>query len=181
MKPTQTDLIEPTQTELIGIVRLMRNYGRRILDGLQPEQLNWVLPESKGKPIIYYFAHIMNAEIYWLIHLGDHTFDYVGKDATFEDGLKLYDRLQDYLVSKISESDSNEDFQLRHPEIDGKEIVVRGSLGWMIWRTSMHALHHFAQIAFIRHTLGYPPEKGDEFEWGRVMDKVVTLAHGEEK
>lgn len=168
--------IQPSKTELQDLVKLLRAYGSRLLEGLLPENLHWVPPKTQGKPIIYYFAHILNAEIYWLHHLGDKTLAFVEKDATFQDGLALYKKLEIYLLEKIANS-TEEDLQLQAPISENKEFLQRGKLGWMIWRTSMHAIHHFGQIAYIRYALGNPPAEDGDYTWSKVMDAVVAIAH----
>ena len=169
--------MNPTQNELIEIVKTIRGYGTRLLDNLTQKQLVWIPENSQGRTILNYFAHILNAEIYWLHHMDDKTLNYVGKEATFEDGKKLYIDLQEHLIQKIQKADSD-DFKFKIPIFEIDKIIQKGSLGWMIWRTSMHSIHHFAQIAYIRHTLGNPPNEDSHFSWSKVMDKLVALAHG---
>ena len=168
--------MQPTKTELLQLIDLVRGYGSRLLNGIDPTNLTWIPPSTKGRSILSYFAHILNAEIYWLKTMGDNTFDYIGKDASFADGQLCFSQLRDHLREKVLEC-IPEETVLRKPQKDPLEEKVPGSLAWMIWRTSMHALHHFAQIAYIRHTVGNPPEEGAEYAWSQVMDRVVALAH----
>ncbi len=58
---------------------------------------------------------------------------------------------------------------------DNNQLIQQGTLGWMIWRTSMHAIHHYAQIAYIRFALDKPPIEESDFKWTTVMDTVIML------
>ena len=167
-----------SKNELKNIVTLVRGYGHRLLKGIKTGNLTWIPPKTQGKPILYYFAHILNAEIYWLKHMEENSLEYIGEKATFNDGINMYTKLQEFLLEKIKNA-TKEDLELIIPVFENKIATKVGSLAWMIWRTSMHAVHHFAQIAYIRYALNNPPEDDDGHSWSKVMDQLVRLAHSE--
>ena len=73
---------------------------------------------------------------------------------------------------------SEEQMEIKKHILENEETIQTGTLGWMIWRTSMHAIHHFAQIAYIRHALENPPVEDDNYSWSKVMDSIVLLKLG---
>ena len=51
------------QKRLLKAIDTLRDYGQRLTDGLSDEMLNWIPKESKGKPIVEIFRHILEGEI----------------------------------------------------------------------------------------------------------------------
>ena len=89
-------------------------------------------------------------------------------------------------ILELIESVSDDDLELRKFEWEGENHQIlkrKGTLAWIIYRTSMHAVHHFGQIAYIRFSLENPPADkidGHSNPWGYVMDKLIFLAHSDE-
>ena len=89
-------------------------------------------------------------------------------------------------ILELIENAEDEDLNLRTPEWEGEnyqKLKRRGTLAWKIYRTSMHAIHHFGQIAYIRFSLENPPAdkiNGHSDPWGYIMDELIFLSHSDE-
>jgi hypothetical protein len=142
--------------------------------GLSDGEFNWIPSKTKGRSIHSYFRHILNAEIFWLLKMGYSNLDYFGHDIQLEKLFLGFEAMEDYLLGAIREA-SEEQMEITQHILENEETIQTGTLGWMIWRTSMHALHHFAQIAYIRHALENPPAEDDNYNWSKVMDSIVLL------
>ena len=63
---------------------------------------------------------------------------------------------------------------IRLPSYDNEKLVKPGNFTWLVLRTSLHAIHHFGQIAHIRYSLNNPPNKEErKVTWGEAMDVIV--------
>ncbi len=162
-----------TKKNLIELVTVLRGYGNRILDGLDENAVKWIPAGTKGRSTQDYFCHIINAEIYWLIQL-DHKLEYIDGRKNFEDILKRYRKMGKYLIDSIQNCEEEQMKIIIHKS-ENDQLIQQGTLGWMIWRTSMHAIHHYAQIAYIRFALDKPPIEDSEFKWTTVMDSIIML------
>jgi hypothetical protein len=166
--------MKTSKNSLISLVNLLRGYGNRLLADLTTDELQWVPLQTRGRSIMSYFRHIINSEIFWLIHLGEKDLQYYGPKNTIEELLEGFDKIKEFLVKKVNNS-SEDQMELIIPERKGEEVIRQGTLGWMIWRTSMHAVHHFAQVAYIRFALEHPPKEDSQFHWSAVMDQILML------
>ena len=160
------------QQRLKEIVGMIRNYGSQMLEGLTSEELTWCPDGTQARTIQSYFRHIINAEIYWLKTLDDETFDYLPENASFDELMDIYLQLKDHIIQAIEKA-SADDLIPRVPIFQEKELRQKGSLSWMIERTSLHAIHHFGQVAHIRYSLEKPPSITPR--WGNVMDTFIFL------
>ena len=172
--------MKTSKIELEKLVGLIRGYGHRMVMGLSESEFTWIPSNSKGRTIHSYFRHIINAEIFWLLKMGYSNLDYFGPDIKLEKLIQGFEAMEDYLLGAIKEA-SDEQMEIRPHILDksgSEETIQTGTLGWMIWRTSMHAVHHFAQIAYIRNALENPPIEDDNYNWSKVMDSIVMLKLG---
>jgi len=109
--------------------------------------------------------------------MGYTNLDYFGPDVKIDKLIQGFEAMDDYLLGAIKEA-SKEKMEIIQHILEKEETIQTGTLGWMIWRTSMHAIHHFAQIAYIRHALENPPLEDDKYNWSKVMDSIVLLKLG---
>ncbi|MFX1277768.1 MAG: DinB family protein [Promethearchaeota archaeon] len=174
-----------TKNELTEVVKTIRLYGNRMLEGLKENEVIWVPENTKGRSIESYLRHLLNSEAYWYKMIKDESFDYVSKDIVFDDLVKKFKK-HEPMILELIENAEDEDLRLRTPEWEGEnyqKLKRRGTLAWKIYRTSMHAIHHFGQIAYIRFSLENPPAdkiNGHSDPWGYIMDKLIFLAHSDE-
>ncbi len=161
------------QQRLKEIVGIIRGYGDRLLEGLTPEELTWIPEGTRGRTIQSYLRHIINAEVYWLKNLGDNSVDYFQRETSFNDLMEGYHQLERHLVQSI-ENASTDDLTIRTPVFQEKIQKQKGTLAWMVKRTSLHSIHHFAQVAHIRYSLEKPPS-AEPITWGEVMDSFIFL------
>ena len=111
--------------------------------------------------------------------------EYFSKEIGFDNLFSSFKEHESKILKLIEEAD-DEDLNLRRPEWDGEgyqNLKRRGTLAWKIYRTSMHAIHHFGQIAYIRFSLENPPTNqidGKSDPWGYIMDKLIFLAHSDD-
>ena len=145
--------------------------------GLSDVEFTWIPSNTKGRNIHSYFRHIINAEIFWLLKMEYSNLDYYGPDVKLEKLIQGFEAMEDYLLNAIKEA-SEEQMEITQHVLENEETIQTGTLGWMVWRTSMHAVHHFAQIAYIRHALENPPIENDNYNWSKVMDSIVLLKLG---
>ncbi len=163
------------RNRLKEIIIMIRRYGNRMIDGLTADELLWCPKGTRGRTIQSYFRHIINAEIYWLRTLEDNSFDYKSKSADFNELVEVFTQLETHLLDSV-ENAPEEQLALRIPIFDGEKIKKKGTLAWMIMRTSLHAIHHFGQISHIRYSFeNPPPEIKDDLSWGRIMDTFCFL------
>ncbi len=160
------------QQRLKEIVGMIRKYGYQMLEGLTSDELTWRPDGTRARTIQSYLGHIINAEIYWLKTLDDEKFDYLPKDASFEELMDIYHQLEGHIVQSIEKA-SPGDLILLAPIFQEKQLRQKGSLAWMVERTSLHAIHHFGQVAHIRYSLENPPSIKPR--WGKVMDTFIFL------
>jgi uncharacterized damage-inducible protein DinB len=157
------------------IILMLRKYGNHLLDGLTQDELLWRPEGTRGRTIQSYFLHMINAEIYWLRSLEDHSFDYLPKEAVFSELLKTYNRLKDHLLQSLDNT-PEEEVKVKMPIFEGDTLQKKGTLAWMIMRTSLHAIHHFGQISHIRYSIENPPLKNTDVPtWGKIMDTFSFL------
>ncbi|MHA1941302.1 MAG: DinB family protein [Candidatus Hodarchaeales archaeon] len=155
------------------IVKKIRLYGQWMVDDLSYEELNWIPPESNARTIQSYFRHIINAEIYWLKHLGDESFTYEPRTVEFRQLQETYQKLGQYLKSKINNAEEAE-LEIRTPSYEGNELQNPGTFSWIVLRTSLHAIHHFGQISHIRYSMDKPPNPDlQKVTWGETMDIIA--------
>lgn len=157
------------------MILMLRQYGNHLLDGLTPDELVWRPEGTRGRTIKSYFRHMINAEIYWLKSLEDHSFDYLPKEAEFGELLTTYNNLENHLAQSLDNS-TEEQLKARVPLFEDDELQKKGTLTWMILRTSLHAIHHFGQISHIRYSIENPPLKNPDVPtWGKIMDTFSFL------
>jgi uncharacterized damage-inducible protein DinB len=155
------------------IVDKLRLYGQWMIDGLNDRELSWIPPDSNARTIQSYFRHIINAEIYWLKHLGDESFSYEPRSVEFSVLQETYKKLGNYLTTRINEIEE-EELTIRTPIFEGNELQTPGSFSWIVLRTSLHAIHHFGQISHIRYSLDNPPNPDSRtVTWGETMDIIA--------
>jgi len=171
--------MKTSKSVLSSIVSLLRTYGNRLLEELRDEEITWVPPQTKGRSIYSYFLHLVNAEIYWLKEFGFSPSEYLGKDTPFDELMQNYNDLENYLIQTIQEL-PNDQLKIITPVKDGDKLTRFGTFGWMIWRTSFHAIHHLAQISYLRFTQGNPPPEDPETSWSNIIDQIIMLNHGSE-
>lgn len=158
------------QSKIIEIIEKLRLYGLWMFEDLSSSDLTWT-PNGDAKTIAHYFRHIVNAEIYWLKHLGDTTYEYEPESQKFKKLLEIYTQLGEYLIEKIK---AEGNLAIRLPIYENDSLVQVGNLSWVILRTSLHSIHHFGQIAHIRYSLNKPPNKETrKVTWGEAMDVIV--------
>lgn len=172
--------MKTTKSVLSSLVTLLRTYGHRLLAGLKDEEIHWLPTQTQGRSIHSYFLHLVNAEIYWLKEFGFSPSEYLGKDTPFDELLQSYNDLENYLIQTIQEL-PNDQLEIITPIKNGDTITRYGTFEWMIWRTSFHAIHHLAQIAYLRFTQGNPPPDDPETSWSKIMDQIIILKHCSEK
>ena len=174
-----------TKKELTEVVKTIRLYGNRMLEGLKENDITWVPENTKGRSIESYLRHLLNSEAYWYNMIKDESFEYFSKTNSFDDLIKGFKDYESKILDLIDNAD-DEDLEIRLPEWDGEnyqKLKRRGTLAWKIYRTSMHAVHHFGQIAYIRFSLENPPAEkidGHSDPWGYIMDQLVFIAHLDE-
>jgi hypothetical protein len=174
-----------TKKELTEVVKTIRLYGNRMLKGLKEEEVSWVPENTKGRSIESYLRHLLNAESYWYNMIKDGSYEIFSKGIGFDDLVNSFKKHESTILALI-ENAEDDDFNLRTPEWDGENyqnLKRRGTLAWKIYRTSMHAVHHFGQIAYIRFSLENPPAgkiDGHPDPWGYIMDQLVFLAHSDD-
>ncbi len=160
------------QQRLKEIVGIIREYGNHMLDGLTSDELTWRPEGTRARTIQSYLRHIINAEIYWLKTFDDETFDYLQKNASFDELMDIYHQLEAHIVQSIEKASLDELIH-RVPIFQEKELQQKGTLAWMVERTTLHAIHHFGQVAHIRYSLENPPSVKPT--WGEVMDTFIFL------
>lgn len=161
------------QQRLKDVIRIIRTFGYRQLEGLTSDEYTWRPEGTRARTIQSYLRHIVHAEIYWLKTLGDETFDYLSKEASFLEIMNRYKQLEGYLTGLVAIA-SKEDLIPRIPIFKEKKLQKKGTLAWMVERTSLHAIHHFAQVSYIRYSLEKPPSS-ESIKWGEVMDSFIML------
>jgi uncharacterized damage-inducible protein DinB len=168
-----------SKENLLRIIKTFRSYGHRLTDGLKETQLFWQPPGIPSRTIASYLCHIVDAEIYWLKRMGYNKFHYTPKNSTFDEVMTLYDEIGVFL-SELLDILPLTELIPKKPVFDGKNQIERGSLAWMIERTTLHAVHHLGQIAHIRYSLNNPPlneplSSAPELHvsWGEAMDTLI--------
>lgn len=161
---------QTTRLNLINAINNLRNYGQRLLEGLSTEELLWVPKESKGRSITSIFRHIIEGEIHWLDHIGHTVPEDLDKLTSFTELMDLYLSLQSLLTKLVNQS-TDTDLVPKTPE-EG------ATLAFVLWHTSFHAIHHFAQIGYLRHAIDNPPEsKAVNTSWDYTMDSLISLGY----
>jgi hypothetical protein len=175
-----------TKKELTEVVKIVRLYGNRMLDGLTEKEVSWIAENTKGTPIISQLRHLLNSEAYWMKMIKDDAFSYVSRKTDFKEMVEIFNSNESKILELIEEA-GEEELSLRLPEWEGERyqnLKRRGTLAWKIYRGSiMHMIHHFGQIAYIRFSLENPPAdkiEGHPDPWGYVMDKLIFLTHFDE-
>jgi len=174
-----------TKKELTEVVKTVRLYGNRMLEGLKENEITWIPENTKGRSIASYLRHLLNSEVFWYKMIKEDSFEYLSRNIGFDELFTNFKHHEVKILEFIENAD-DEELILRVPEWEDENyenLKKRGTLAWKIYRTSMHAIHHFAQIAYIRNSLENPPrDKIDEHSdpWGYIMDRLVFLAHSEE-
>ena len=174
-----------TKRELVEVVKIIRLYGNRMLEGLKENELTWIPENTKGRSIESYLRHLLNSEVYWYTMIKDGLFEYFSKKIGFDELINSFKNHESKILELIDIAE-DEDLELRIPEWEGdnfQNLSRKGTLAWKIYRTSMHAVHHFGQIAYIRFSLENPPVDkidGHSDPWGYIMDQLIFLAHSDE-
>ncbi|MBY9020182.1 MAG: DinB family protein [Candidatus Lokiarchaeota archaeon] len=174
-----------TKKELTQVVKTIRLYGNRMLEGLKENEVTWIPENTKGRSIESYLRHLLNSEVYWYKMIETESFEFISSKIGFKDLVNSFKKYEARILELIDNADV-EDLNLRIPEREGENLQNlrrRGTLAWTIYRTSMHAVHHFGQIAYIRFSLENPPAgkiDGHSDPWGYIMDQLVFLAHSDE-
>ena len=159
--------------QIVEIIKVLRTYGHWMLEDLIKEDLLWQPEKTNARTIQSFFRHIINAEIFWLKHLKDETYSYEQKSSEFQKLLLTFDELEKHFITCIQNS-KDSDLEFHTPKYEGEELMTPGTLSWVILRTSLHAVHHFGQIAYIRYSIDKPPNKETrEISWGGTMDIIV--------
>ncbi len=158
------------QRNLLETIDTLRDYGQRLTDGLSNEMINWTPKDSKGKPILEIFRHILEGEIYWLGHIGHQapkTLEQLSSLSSSE-LMDLYVNLQKFLKDLVKKA-GDSDLVPREPK-DG------ATLAWVIWHTSFHTIHHLAQIGYLRYANDNPPDsEAVNTSWDNTMDSLISL------
>ena len=161
------------RSNIIEIIQKLRIYGHWMLDNLTPLELTWLPKDTNAQTITDYFRHIINAEIFWLKHLGDTKFKYEPESEEFTKLLQTYKQLENYLIDRITNT-SDSELAIRLPVYENDKLLKPGNFSWLVLRTSLHAIHHFGQIAHIRYSLNNPPNKETrKVTWGEAMDVIL--------
>ena len=174
-----------TKRELVEVVKIIRLYGNRMLEGLKENELTWIPENTKGRSIESYLRHLLNSEVYWYSMIKDETFEYFSRKIGFDELINSFKNHESKILELIDIAE-DEDLELRIPEWEGdnfQNLSRKGTLAWKIYRTSLHAVHHFGQIAYIRFSLENPPVDkidGHSDPWGYIMDQLIFLAHSDE-
>ena len=174
-----------TKKELTEVVETIRLYGNRMLEGLKEKETTWVPENTKGRSIESYLKHLLNSEVYWYNMIKDGLFEYISRKSSINDLKNSFEKHESKILELIHIEDDDA-LSLRIPEREGENLQnfrKKGTLAWAIYRTSMHAIHHFGQIAYIRFSLENPPAEkidGHSDPWGYIMDKLVFLAHSDD-
>ena len=174
-----------TKKELTEVVKTIRLYGNRMLEGLKETEITWIPENTKGRSIESYLRHLLNSEVYWYTTIKDGLFESFSRKNGFNDLKSSFKKHESKILELIDIAD-DEALDLRIPEREGENFQKfrrKGTLAWIIYRTSMHAIHHFGQIAYIRFSLENPPADkidGHSDPWGYIMDKLVFLAHSDD-
>jgi uncharacterized damage-inducible protein DinB len=164
--------MKQNRERLKELVTTLRTYGRKMLNGLTSSESSWVPEGTKGRSIKSYLRHIVNAELYWLNHLGYDTPDYLSREMSFNEILENYNQCE-LLIKNYLDQATVEELKPRTPSDSGGATIA-----WAVWRTSLHSIHHFAQIAYLRYTLENPPDpKSVDAQWGEIMDKIIFLGY----
>lgn len=174
-----------TKKELIEVVKTIRLYGNRMLEGLNENEVIWIPENTKGRSIESYLRHLLNSEVYWYTTIKDGSFEPFSRKIGFDDLSDSFKKHESKILELIDAAD-DEALELRIPEFKGdnfQNLRRKGTLAWIIYRTTMHAVHHFGQIAYIRFSLENPPAEkinGHSDPWGYVMDQLIFLAHSDD-
>ncbi|MFX0173914.1 MAG: DinB family protein [Candidatus Hodarchaeota archaeon] len=162
------------RNQLIELVNHIRAYGMRMLEGLSANEMAWFPEGTRGRTISSYLRHIINAELYWLKQLGYQEIpDYLPKESSNDELMKNYRSLSTFICDLIGNASEEDLIPHISPE--------KRTLAWMVWRTSLHAIHHFAQVAYIRYTIENPPNaKSIDSSWGDTIDILVFLGYFKE-
>lgn len=165
--------------DLKNVIVTLRKYGNKIMENLSSEDLFWVPEGTNARTIYSYFRHIINAEIYWLKMLDDESFQYLEKTMSIIDMIHIYNQLGQYLIDSLDNC-SDSELLIKTPKFEQNKIAEKGTLAWLIERTSLHAIHHFAQISYIRYARNNPPASEplpsapENFvSWGDTMDTLI--------
>ncbi len=165
--------VEDVKLQIIEIIKVLRIYGHWMLEDLTKEELLWRPDNTNARTIHSFFRHIINAEIYWLKHLNDDTFSYEPKTSEFQELITTFDKLGEYFINTI-ETTEESGLTFRTPKYEGETLIDPGTISWVVLRTSLHAIHHFGQIAHIRYSMEKPPNlETRKISWGGAMDIIV--------
>ncbi|MHA1995038.1 MAG: DinB family protein [Candidatus Hodarchaeales archaeon] len=159
--------------QIVEIITGLRTYGHWMLEDLTREELLWKPENTSARTIQSYLRHIINAEIFWLKHLEDETYNYESKTSEFQKLLETYTQLANHFITNIQNCDESQ-LKFHTPKYEGEELKTPGTMSWVVLRTSLHAIHHFGQIAALRYSMEKPPNKENQkITWGEAMDIVV--------
>ena len=160
------------QKRLIQVVDTLRDYGLRLVEGLSEEDLKWIPNESKGKPIVEIFRHIVEGELYWLDFIKQKTPQSLDKlpSLEFKELLDLYLSLQVLLKKLVDQS--------KDADLIPKDPKEGATLAWVIWHTTFHTIHHLAQVGYLRYAAEHPPDSDAvNTSWDNTMDSLISLGH----
>ncbi|MFX1259357.1 MAG: hypothetical protein ACFFAN_15995, partial [Promethearchaeota archaeon] len=104
-----------TKKELKEVVKTIRLYGNRMLEGLKDKEATWIPENTKARSIESYLRHILNAEAYWYKMIKDELFEYFSRKISFDDLVNNFKKHESIILELIDNAD-NDDLNLRIPE-----------------------------------------------------------------
>lgn len=155
--------------QLRELIANLRAYGLRLTDGLSRDEFVWRPKGTKGRSIQSIMRHIVNSELFWLhtLNLLKEEPNYPPRDTSLEELKQKYLETEETLKMFIDRADPTDLVPNIEPE--------SRTLAWAIWRTSLHAVHHLAQISYIRNALEKPPDAVSvDTSWGKVIDLIIS-------
>ncbi|MFW9780461.1 MAG: DinB family protein [Candidatus Heimdallarchaeota archaeon] len=158
-----------TKEQLKGLISNLRAYGLRLIDGLSTDEFVWKPKGSKGRSIQSIFRHVVNTELFWLstLNLLEEEPDYPPRESSLRELKMRYVELHEVFNNLVDRAGPDDLIPIVDPE--------SRTLAWAIWRTSLHAVHHLAQISYLRFALDKPPDAASvDTSWGKVIDLIIT-------
>jgi uncharacterized damage-inducible protein DinB len=155
--------------QLKGLIANLRAYCLRLTDGLSRDEFVWRPKGTRGRSIQSIFRHVVNTELFWLNNLNylEQEPEYLPRESSLDELRKMYLEIQKTLNHLVDGATSTDLIPNIEPE--------SRTLAWAIWRTSLHAVHHLAQISYLRNALEKPPDAASvDTSWGKVIDLIIT-------
>ncbi|MFW9853623.1 MAG: DinB family protein [Candidatus Thorarchaeota archaeon] len=154
---------------LKALIADLRAYGLRLIDGLSLDEFIWKPKSSKGRSIQSIFRHVVNTELFWLntLNLIEQEPEYSPRESNLKELKERYIELQELLTNLLDNAGPNDLIANVDPE--------SRTLAWAVWRTSLHSVHHLAQISYLRFALNKPPDAASvDTSWGKVIDLIIA-------